>query len=166
MAEVAAGGKAPAPKQGEIKIKKPRRREGVRIDMTPMVDVAFLLLIFFMVTTVFRQPLAMEVNMPEPGAQVKVPEDNVMTVFVDREDELHVKAGTGTIASLGWEALFGTIREGVQRNPALIVLVKIHREANYESMVEMMDTLEDAQMDRFSVIPMSEEDAALLEKAR
>ena len=37
---------------------KKKRRIGISIDMTPMVDVAFLLLIFFMVTTVFRQPLA------------------------------------------------------------------------------------------------------------
>jgi biopolymer transport protein ExbD len=36
----------------------------VRIDMTPMVDVAFLLLIFFMVTTVFRTPQALEINLP------------------------------------------------------------------------------------------------------
>ena len=57
--------------------------------MTPMVDVAFLLLIFFMVTTVFRRPLAMEVNMPEPGAKVEVPESNVMTIYVD-QDEAHV----------------------------------------------------------------------------
>ena len=37
---------------------RPKRRVGVRVDMTPMVDVAFLLLIFFMVTTVFRTPQA------------------------------------------------------------------------------------------------------------
>ncbi|MHC5066646.1 MAG: ExbD/TolR family protein, partial [Planctomycetota bacterium] len=42
-----------------------KKRLGIRIDMTPMVDIAFLLLIFFMVTTVFRRPLAMEVNLPE-----------------------------------------------------------------------------------------------------
>ncbi len=68
--------------------RRPKRRVGIRIDMTPMVDVAFLLLIFFMVTTVFRRPLAMEVNMPEPGAKVEVPESNVMTVYV-REDGVH-----------------------------------------------------------------------------
>ena len=47
-------------KGGGLRHKKSRIR--VRIDMTPMVDVAFLLLIFFMVTTVFRQPQALEMN--------------------------------------------------------------------------------------------------------
>ena len=42
-------------------------------------------------------------------------------------------------------------------NPDLIVLVKIHREARYEPMVDMMDTLEDAKMERFSVVPMQDE---------
>src|SRR5688572_24336848 len=49
----------------------PKRRVGIRIDMTPMVDVAFLLLIFFMVTTVFRTPQALEINLP-PKEDVKV----------------------------------------------------------------------------------------------
>ena len=49
-----------------------RRRVGIQIDMTPMVDIAFLLLIFFMVTTVFRQPRAIELNVPEPSAKVEL----------------------------------------------------------------------------------------------
>jgi biopolymer transport protein ExbD len=47
-----------------------RPRPGIRIDMTPMVDIAFLLLVFFMVTTVFRLPQAMEINLPP---EVEVP---------------------------------------------------------------------------------------------
>ena len=67
--------------------------------MTPMVDVAFLLLIFFMVTTVFRRPQAMEVNLPEPGAKVQVPETNVMTHLSSSErrvDGLPTWAGRGS----------------------------------------------------------------------
>ena len=45
-------------------VSRKKRRVGIRIDMTPMVDVAFLLLIFFMVTTVFRTPKALEINLP------------------------------------------------------------------------------------------------------
>ena len=58
-------------------LRRPKRRVRIRIDMTPMVDVAFLLLIFFMVTTVFRKPQAMEVNLPPKDAKVQVPESNV-----------------------------------------------------------------------------------------
>ena len=64
-------------------IHRPKRRVGIRIDMTPMVDVAFLLLIFFMVTTVFRTPQALEINLPpDEKTEIKVRESNVLTVRV------------------------------------------------------------------------------------
>ena len=147
-------------------LKRPRTRLGVRIDMTPMVDVAFLLLIFFMVTTVFRQPLAMEINMPEPGAEVKVPEANVMTVYIDENDTLYARLGTGEILPVGWGDLDSAFRTGVEANPNLIILVKIHRQARYNDMVEMMDTLEAAHMERFSLVPMEDEDVQMLEGTR
>jgi biopolymer transport protein ExbD len=54
--------------------KKKTKRAGVRIDMTPMVDVAMLLLTFFMLTTVFNKPQTMELNLP--------PDDNDVVVEV------------------------------------------------------------------------------------
>jgi biopolymer transport protein ExbD len=160
--DVAQNGKS-AGKKG---LKPTRTRLGIRIDMTPMVDVAFLLLIFFMVTTVFRQPLAMEINMPEPGAEVKVPESNVMTVYIDRNDLLYYKLGTAEILPIGWDDLDSTFRAYGDANPNLIILVKIDRQARYNDMVEMMDTVEAAHMERFSLVPMDDEDARMLEGVR
>src|SRR5499427_4508921 len=69
MGAVDIGAGKDRPQKGKKRHKK--RRIAVRIDMTPMVDVAFLLLIFFMVTTVFRTPQALEINLP-PKDDVKV----------------------------------------------------------------------------------------------
>lgn len=143
-----------------------KKRVGIRIDMTPMVDVAFLLLIFFMVTTVFRRPLAMEVNMPEPGATVEVPESNVMTVYVDKDEVLFAKMGKGEIEPITWADLAPSFTASVEVNPELIILVKIHREARYEPMVDMMDLLEDVHMERFSLIPMKDTDVEALGEIR
>ena len=61
-------------KKGGLRKRAPKRI-GVKIDMTPMVDVAFLLLIFFMCTTVFRKPQALEINLPpDPKAKVEIAE--------------------------------------------------------------------------------------------
>ena len=49
---------------------KKKRRVAIRIDMTPMVDIAFLLLIFYMVTTVFSMPQAMEINLPPESKEI------------------------------------------------------------------------------------------------
>ena len=60
------------------KFKKPR--VNVRVDMTPMVDVAFLLLTFFMLTTQFRPPEEVEIVLPSSHSAIKLPESNVMLI--------------------------------------------------------------------------------------
>jgi biopolymer transport protein ExbD len=150
--------------ESDIRLTAKPRRHPIRIDMTPMVDVAFLLLIFFMVTTVFRRPLAMEVNMPEPGARVEVPESNVMTVLVGNDNATWYRVGQGDLVAVEWPALPRTFRDGLARNPELIVLAKIDREADYERMVDIMDTLEDAGIQRFSVVQLTDDDRKSLEE--
>src|SRR6476620_10789678 len=78
----------PRAQKGKSKgFRRPKRRVGVRIDMTPMVDVAFLLLIFFMVTTVFRTPQALEINLPpDRKATKEVSEEKVLTITVLPDD--------------------------------------------------------------------------------
>jgi biopolymer transport protein ExbD len=87
----------PQPRAGKKKGKgfsKPKRRVGVRIDMTPMVDVAFLLLIFFMVTTVFRTPQALEINLPpDEKTEIKVIENKVLQLRVLDDDRAYWKRG-------------------------------------------------------------------------
>jgi biopolymer transport protein ExbD len=140
-----------------------RKRVGVGIDMTPMVDVAFLLLIFFMVTTVFRRPLAMEVNMPKPGDKVEVKESNVMTLYVREDGTMVYDIGRQGFNPVTWDELREVLVLEGDYNPELIILVKIDRKAKYEYMVDLLDTFDDSQMTRFSVIPMTEEDKAIVE---
>jgi biopolymer transport protein ExbD len=142
---------------GAFRLARPRPRVGVRIDMTPMVDVAFLLLIFFMVTTVFRRPLAMEVNMPDPEAKIEVPQSNVMTLVIEPDESMRWWIGTGAEQPVTERELESTFRDNVRQNPELVILVKIHRKARYERMVEMLDTLAEADVQRFSLIPLEEE---------
>ena len=167
MAEVVQqGARRGVPQPGTAVLRAPRRRPGIRIDMTPMVDVAFLLLIFFMVTTVFRKPLAMEVNVPEAGARVEVPESNVLTVYIDDTEELFTRLPRETPVIDAWDNLRDLFVRNTEANPDLIILVKIHPEAPYETMVDMMDLLEDAGMQRFSLVRLDEQDAEVLEGVR
>jgi len=86
---------SPEPKQSK-KGKKVRKRLGFRLDMTPMVDVAFLLLTFFMLTTTFSKPKTMEINLPaekNDQTQVEVAESNVLTVRVMEGDKTYWNIG-------------------------------------------------------------------------
>src|SRR5512145_1396476 len=116
-------------KKGVLSHKKTRGR--VAIDMTPFVDIAFLLLIFFMVTTVFRAPQAMEMNRPPKDAQVEVAESNVLILLV-AEDQLE---------PIQMEDLEQFFRDQAAQNEDLTVLIKLHRDASYETMVDLMDEL-------------------------
>ncbi len=144
-------------------LRRPKRRVSIRIDMTPMVDIAFLLLIFFMVTTVFRKPQAMEVNLPPSGAKVQVAESNVMTLFVRADERIYYRSAKGPLESTAMKDLGELFREEERLNPELIILVKINRTARYETMVDIMDELELAEMTRFSLVPMLEEESAEVE---
>jgi len=62
------------------------KRIGFRIDMTPMVDVAFLLLTFFMLTTKFRPPEPVQIDLPSSHAEQKVPESDILTVSVSGDN--------------------------------------------------------------------------------
>ena len=139
-----------------------RNRVGIRVDMTPMVDVAFLLLIFFMVTTVFRRPLAMEMNLPE-DVTVKVKESNVMTIYISADASMIYDVGKRGLQPLSWDELRETLVLESDYNPDLVILVKVDRKAKYDNMVNMLDTLDEARMGRFSIIPMTDVDKAALE---
>ncbi|HET6348137.1 MAG TPA: biopolymer transporter ExbD [Candidatus Krumholzibacteria bacterium] len=140
-----------------------RKRVGIRVDMTPMVDVAFLLLIFFMVTTVFRRPLAMEMNLPESGAKVKIKESNVMTIYIEEDGTMVYDVGKRGLQPLPWDELRQTLVLEHDYNPDLVTLVKIDRKAKYDQMVNMLDTLDEAQMTRFSIVPMTDLDKTALQ---
>ena len=71
--------------------KKRAKKHGAHIDMTPMVDLGFLLLTFFVLTTQFSKPKTMEINMPvvpkDTTKRVKINEDNAMTLLLTEKAE-------------------------------------------------------------------------------
>jgi len=70
-----------------------KSRVSLRIDMTPMVDIAFLLVIFFMTTTRFREPQAIEITLPKRGTPTKTKQSNVMVLVIDSLGKLTHKIG-------------------------------------------------------------------------
>jgi len=65
-----------------------KARVGVKLDMTPLVDVAFLLLTFFMLTTQFKPPEDVQIDIPTSHSAIKLPESNVMTVSIDKNSRI------------------------------------------------------------------------------
>ena len=71
------------------------RRSGVRIDMTPMVDVAFLLLIFFMSTTQFKPPEHVSVRLPVSRSEIHIPETDTIILTVTEDARIFIPLDIG-----------------------------------------------------------------------
>src|SRR5262249_61013097 len=117
---------------------KKKRRIGISIDMTPMVDVAFLLLIFFMTTTQFQPPEKDKIDLPKSNSEAKSPESDIITIAVTRAPAVKViykQRGAEGVQEVRLElnpaSLATDLGPELQRaraaSPAARVLVKQHR---------------------------------------
>ena len=126
--------------------------------MTPMVDVAFLLLIFFMVTTVFRTPQALEINLPpDENVKIEIAESKVLSVRVLPDDRTYWKRGTDPWARTDISGLT-TVFKNYKGNKELVVVIKIDRDAKFNNMVHIIDELDLATLTRFSLGTLTPEE--------
>jgi len=146
------------------KFKKPRM--SVRMDMTPMVDVAFLLLTFFMLTTQFRPPEEVQITLPSSHSDFKLPDANVMTLTIAKDGRVFL----GLDSERGMAKLFGEenrLRAGVEvdlkalpdllirartSNPKLRTVIKGDQGAEYGVAEDIMDVLQKTQITRFNLV--------------
>lgn len=142
------------------------KRMSVRNDMTPMVDVAFLLLTFFMLTTVFSQPQAMEINMPDSKEPVEIAESNVLQVRVDQRGDVYWGFGREAPTKAPFTDIEKILLQNANRNPEKTVTVlKVDREGTYKNAVDILDAFETGNVKRFAIAPMTEEDRTLITAA-
>jgi biopolymer transport protein ExbD len=137
---------------------KKKRRIGISIDMTPMVDIAFLLLIFFMSTTQFRPPEKDKIDLPESSSEAKSPESDIITIAVTSAPTVKViyRAGGEEVTRELNPATVSTdlgpaLSTARAANARARVLVKMDREAPYGLMADMMTGLQEAKATRFNV---------------
>ncbi len=145
---------------------KKMRRIGIAIDMTPMVDVAFLLLIFFMTTTQFQPPEKDQIALPQSNSQAKAPESGIITIAVTAAKPINGNIPTVRIVwrqgadekdvlltQLNVKTDLGpTLSRARAANPSARVIVKMDKAAPYGIMADMMSGLEEAKATRFNVM--------------
>jgi biopolymer transport protein ExbD len=130
-----------------------RKRIAIRIDMTAMVDVAFLLLIFFMSTTQFKPPEAVAVRLPASSSEIHIPETGTILLTVTEEGRIFISSELGTDAQ---EVDRGNMIEAIvawrSRNPDAVVVVKGDRDADFGTIAELMNALGEAKTLRFNLM--------------
>ena len=144
-----------------------RQREESEMDMTPMVDVTFLLLIFFMVTASFSLQKAIAIpksSLNEPSsARPKQPEEDTdsITVIVDQYNTFHVQTLDHEIECPSVQEMIIQLRQAKQGNSAGVVptklIVKAHVDALYEKVVNALDAGMQVGMNQLQLMKVEED---------
>lgn len=147
--------------------KKKKRRVGVRIDMTPMVDVAMLLLTFFMLTTVFNKPQTMELNLPPDQTPVPIPASSLLSLLVAPDFTIYWSKGDAPtkLQKVPFSEIRKFLIDQDRSTHKMVTLIKIDRDAKYNDMVNLIDEVNLANVTRFSLAQMTADDKRLIAKA-
>jgi len=120
-----------------------------------------------MLTTSMSRPQTMEINLPpDMDVKIEIAESNLLTIRVSAKGELFWNTGIETPKRIEFSALRAFLKEQAATHSKLVTLVKVDREGKYNMMVNLMDELNLAEITRFSLAPLLDQDKQLMAKAQ
>ena len=111
-----------------------RRRDEGTVDVTPLIDIIFQLVLFFMVSTTFVTTPGIQVELPQSSSQTILREDNDIEIWVTREGSVQVDD-----APVDWAGLRSSLATARQNNPSTLVIVKADKEVDHGRVVAVLD---------------------------
>lgn len=144
-------------KGGKVRSKK----QAGRVDLTAMVDLAFLLITFFMLTTSLSKPHAMDVAMPDKNKEnqddmLELADNRTMTILLGSDDKieyymglLETPIGGPTVTTYGKDGIRPVILEQLKKVPqitgdpekGLIVIIRPSDKSSYRNLVDILDEM-------------------------
>jgi biopolymer transport protein ExbD len=116
------------------------------IDLTPMLDVVFIMLIFFIVTATFVKEIGLDVNSPDKNQNIKDADKKSIVVRVTNRDRIMIR---------GRDIDFRAVRANIERlhaeNPEAPVVVQPHPDSTTEVMIHVMDSARQAGVYNVSI---------------
>jgi biopolymer transport protein ExbD len=126
-----------------------KRRESLGLDLTPVIDVVFILLIFFIVTSVFKkEENALILDLPTAGAkEMKV-----------EEEQVFIELNKTKLAIKGIEVSFESLEDNLKaiKNKQKPVIVKIDKKVEYERVVKILDLLQKYNLSNLALVTNEE----------
>lgn len=167
MAEIQQGGGGRGHKKGgKVRAKK----QSTKVDMTPMVDLAFLLLTFFILTSTFNKPKTMEITMPDKveneEEQTKINENDILNLVLAENDKIYWWIGLtppAEVTNYSKDGVRKLLLEQAKANPKMMVLIKPKDESRYNNMVDILDEMDITKMKRFAIVDFTDDDKTIIE---
>ncbi|MFM2359767.1 MAG: hypothetical protein RLY16_1760 [Bacteroidota bacterium] len=155
-------------------VKKPKKLS-TRVDLTPMVDLGFLLITFFVFTTTMSKPTAMNMNEPkdDPDNQLKVKNSGAMTILLGKADQVYYYMGELTAdnaSQIFKSSTFKEIRQVIlDKKKAvpigdLMYIIKSDKEATFKNAIDILDemAINDVPPGHYAEVDMSDTEAQLI----
>ncbi len=144
---------------------KKAKKLSTRVDLTPMVDLGFLLITFFIFTTTMSQPTAMNLPLPDdtatPDEQNKAKESGALTLLIGKnstvyyyEGQLAVDAGQNNFKTSTMKQIRDVIIEKKRRTPEkdLVIVIKPNDESTYKDLVDILDEMLINDIKRYALV--------------
>ena len=129
-----------------------KQRVSDEVPTSSTADIAFLLLIFFLVTTTFPKDKGLAIVLPEPGEEAQVSQRNILHLIIQPNGFVEVRRGESQqVQTMSASDVEGLWRQEVAANENLIAAVKTHPDASYSLMVDVLDALHAANAQRISL---------------
>ncbi len=162
------------------------KKLSTRVDMTPMSDVAFLLVTFFMLTTTLSKPKTMNLFLPhdvkDEEQQNKVKESQALTILLGKDNNLYYYEGIGQKAAenpadlvkkssyelkggIG-DVLMDKARSVIQNSggqDSIVVIIKPMEESSYENVVSILDDMNIYEIKKYALVEFTKNDQKLID---
>ena len=127
-------------KRGKSSKRKAKKRVGFVLDMTPLVDITFLLLTFFMFTTTMATPQVMEMKVPpQVDVPIDVPESKLLSILIDDEGDIFYYKAQEEAAPIKKEDVSKlAMKENLNQINELIIVLKASDNAQYGVIIEIL----------------------------
>lgn len=157
-------------------VKKPKKLS-TRVDLTPMVDLGFLLITFFVFTTTMSKPTAMNMNEPkdDPDNQLKVKNSGAMTILLGKGDQLYYYYGellpetiSEQFKSTSYKEIRQLITDKKKATPIgdLMYIIKADKESKFKNAIDILDEMSISAVPpgHYAEVDITDTEAMLIQK--
>ncbi len=164
--EVKGGGgkKGPGVKKG--------KKMSTRVDLTPMVDLGFLLITFFIFSTTMNQPTALNLSMPKDtknlDEETKVKESGSLTIMLGKGNVIYYYFGQdpSKMETTTYKLVRDIILEKKKKTPAedLFIIIKPDKDATYKNAVDILDEMNINDISRYAMVDPSPQEYSMIQQ--
>lgn len=129
-----------------MKFTEENRAEGIQIDITPIVDTVFNLMIFFALSMNFMLNPGIKVDLPESSAEEIVQKEKEVAVSITKEGNVMIDSNSLTFAQL-----FDELKKISDKNPQAVIVIQADKNVTHGRVVQIMDIARSSGIKRIAI---------------